>query len=92
MAGYAQEPGMQRIQPIEAKGRKAGARLSPRSLSQLTRQLIYDEFCACGDIDQVAKNHRVPVRTVDSILHWFHARRGPQPERGGYGAVLRRTA
>lgn len=92
MAGIAQGPGMQVIEGTQPKGRKSGARLAPRSLSQLTRQLIYDEFVACGDIDQVAKNHKVPVRTVDSILHWFHARRGPQPERGGYGQVLRRTA
>lgn len=82
MAGLVQGTGMQVVQPEGQKVRKSGARLSPRSLSVLTRQLIYEEFLACGDIDQVAKAHRVPVRTVDSILHWFHARRSPLPERG----------
>lgn len=91
MAGYAQGSGMQVVEAQPHKNRKTGARLSPRSLSALTRNLIYEEFLACGDIDQVAKNHRVPVRTVDSILHWFHARRGPQPERTNFGG-LRRTA
>lgn len=92
MSSDAQDTAMQPVESQEHKIRKGRARLSPRSLSRLTRNLIYEEFCACGDIDQVAKAHRVPVRTVDSILHWFHAKRSPQPERGGYGQVLRRTA
>lgn len=63
------------------KIRNRGARLSPRKLSPLTRQLILDEFVASGDMDEVAKAYGVPVRTVDSVLHWHALRRPPQPAR-----------
>lgn len=72
------------------KVRSRGARISPRKLSVLTRQLILDEFVATGDIDEVAKAYRLPVRTIDSVLHWHSLRRQPQSERGL--SVIRRTA
>jgi hypothetical protein len=82
----------QLVEPIAPGNRKRGARVSPRQLSQLTRRLIYEEFVACGDIDQVAKSHHLPAPTINSVLHWFHARRGPQPERGAFGGMMRRSA
>ena len=63
------------------KTRKSGSRLSPRKLSALTRRLIVEEFCASGDMDEVAKTYRIPVRTVDSILHWASLRKPPAVER-----------
>lgn len=79
--GATQDTTAQATEPAPQKTRKHGARLSPRKLSPLTRQLIVDEFCATGDMDEVAKAYRVPVRTVDSILHWFSLRKPPGSER-----------
>ena len=71
--------------------RKRGARISPRSLSALTRQLIVDEFRACGDLDAVAKAYHLPVRTIDSVLHWA-ALRKPAASAALHVVEMRRTA
>ena len=79
------------IESTRSGSRKPGARVSPRSLSPLTRQLIVDEVAACGDMDAVAKAHRLPIRTVDSVVTWFLLRKAIRPD-GPAPVLVRRMA
>lgn len=81
-------PAAQLLEAKRRSSRKRGARLSPRNLTRLTRSLLIDEFIACGDADQVAKKHQLPIRTLDSILFW--AALVGRPQLGSAAIPLRR--
>jgi hypothetical protein len=82
------------VQAVDTAGRRAGkARVKPRHLSTILRQVIVDQFRACHSTEDIAEDLKIPARTVSDVLLAEALRRPLQPERGAAMPVMvRRTA
>ncbi len=77
---------------LETKRRGMGkARLKPRHLSQIVKQVIVDSFHARQSSEDVAEELGLPVRTVTDVL-LLHELRKPVASAVGPLLIQRRTA
>lgn len=85
-----QSPNPQAIEP--AANGAGRARVKPRQLSPILRQVIVDRFAACHSTEDIAEELRIPARTVTDVVLVAALRKPEKPEGHPLPFLARRSA